>query len=329
MTLKTDYKDYYAKVVANESKTEDELNNDTCAKFLVVGNCDNCGSKTVKVLYCGKEWCPVCGAKWSAVHQRRFARMLPKVSLMNSIGYFVIEWPVAHRSLQQMRSKVIKDSNNNLIAGWRVCTNKVLEVLAGKRSGHSRDRKGGFFPRGIIRWHWFGNVEKATEYSIHSDIAKTTKWNPHINVMVDGEYIPPGKLELIKKKLRKALACSDLIVNYEYTKSPAEAVHVVQYFTRATFLDETWDEEMAYEIYNFRSIRYWGKWEGEACWGVKDNEFIAISQLEKGQCDDCGGHVIWTEPLDSKYLHIWQKAGCLLALGAGYYKLKHAEYNDG
>ena len=44
-----------------------------------------------------------------------------------------------------------------------------------------RGRVGGYFKRGVLRWHWFGDKVPG-------------KWNPHANVVVDSGYIENEQL---------------------------------------------------------------------------------------------------------------------------------------
>jgi len=104
------------------------------------------------------------------------------------------------------------------------------------------------YSRGLRRWHFFGE--------------KSTRWHPHLNVLVDGGYLAPGKLDLIKAAYAGILGCQVIDVNYRYRRSPGEKVHSLKYVTRATFRDYTWDPRMALELRGFRNQLWWGsgKW---------------------------------------------------------------------
>ena len=128
----------------------------------------------------------------------------------------------------------------------RDTTNTIVDILAGKRCGR-RGRVGGYFERGLVRWHWYGEKRPG-------------KWNPHLNVLVDGGHLDKKVLKNIKAELRSTLNVPDLIVHYSYFDKPGQIVQKARYVTRATFTNESWNYYMANELYNFRNMRWWGKW---------------------------------------------------------------------
>lgn len=349
----------------------------TCGAWTVVSECEG-GHHFAKRLYCGREWCEVCGEDKSAAHKRRMARLLPKLQQCHEIGYFVIEFPDSYRHIGE--AGISPDMAKGEGVGWcyskrdlRQTTSDVLSVLAGRRSagGRGKKRVEGYFARGIARWHYFGDK-------------KPGKWNPHLNILVDfgslydrvrnelqadieayqagllagkktrrirrelqgidmflrgkSGYLPMPLLERIKAELREALNCPELIVNYSKRDSPAEIVHSVRYVTRATFRDYTWDEYMVQQLYDFRNIRWWGSWKGEAVWQLGEAEaegedvagLQAVEKLQAGMCPDCGkplkvwhhSHtgkpVQWSKPVDSTYLLIWS---AVEIAGTGYYRV--------
>ena len=101
---------------------------------------------------------------------------------------------------------------------------------------------------------------------------------------------------------------------------------------------------MANELWNFRNMRWWGSWKGEAVWqladaakeGVDVEGLEAVSKLQEGRCPDCGqplkvlyhNHktgkpVQWSRPVDSVYLELWQAQEIA---GSGYYRIPHREW---
>jgi len=203
----------------------------------------------------------------------------------------------------------------------------MINVLAGRRSagGRGNKRVGGYFARGLVRWHWAGDKNPG-------------KWNPHLNVLVDisslydevrdelqGEveayrdklaagkktksirrelqgiemyerrrsgYLPKPLLERIKAELREASSCPDLIVNYSTRNTPGKIVHCARYITRATFRKYEWNEYMAHELYNFRNGRWWGNWQGEAVWQlgqaeVEGEDVAGLQAVETLQAGHC------------------------------------------
>jgi hypothetical protein len=209
-----------------------------------------------------------------------------------------------------------------------VTVNLVLNVLAGKRTKAKR-RAGGWFDRGLLRWHWFGDINEG-------------HYNPHLNILVDGGYLAPERLDELKSQLRDVLHVPDLIVNYSFARAASKKYHLVEYVTRPTFVNYDWDPYLANELYGFRNQRWWGRWDGAGVWALSDldgqaekgHEYAAVESLRLGKCPDCGSPlktlgrkqdpkkrgepVLWTRPVDSAYLVLW--AAHELA-GTGYYRI--------
>jgi len=160
------------------------------------------------------------------------------------------------------------------------------------------------YARGLRRWHFFGDAG--------------ITFNPHINVLVDGQYIPEGKLEGIKSYLRSVLGEPELIINYSYRKSPGEQVHTLKYVLRATFLDKSWDEELAQDLYRFQNTNYWGRWTDAPVWGYKGKaKFEVIEKLESGRCPECGEPIDWGKAVGIGWLKVWGGTD----VGGGYFRL--------
>jgi hypothetical protein len=256
---------------------------------------------------------------------------------VRQLGYFVIEWPDVYRHIGQRGFEPDIDGGE-YVQGWcyskddlRGTTKTIVDILAGKRCGR-RGRVGGYFSRGLGRWHWFGEKRPG-------------KYNPHFNVLVDGGLMEPELLEAVKADLRTALNCPELIVHYSYFDKPGQMVQKGRYVTRATFRQESWSPYMANELYNFRNMRWWGNWKGEPVWQLADaaregedvEGLDAVSNLQAGVCPDCGqplkvlyhNHetgkpVLWSRPVDSTYLDIW---GAEEIAGSGYYRIPHREWS--
>lgn len=310
----------------NEHKTN-------CGSYALMSECSTGDHHFAKRIVCGREWCPECGENRSAAHNRRISRVLPKAMQISNMGYFVIEFPDFYRKIGQAGVDEIqgwcysKDALNDT-------SKRIVEIMAGKRGagGRGAKRKGGYFSRGLLRWHWFGDENPG-------------KWNPHANLLVDGAFIDPEKLEVIKQSLRQALNVPDLIVNYSYCDNPGQMFHKVEYITRATFRDRAWEEYMSHELFNFRNQRWWGKWDQEPTWGI-DSELksqidglLEASKLQGGVCPDCGqplktlycsrvdGHEVkWSQPVDAAWLIVWNAQEIA---GTGYYRIPDTEWNNG
>ena len=320
--------------------------NKPCPGYFLIGSCES-GHRFSKEIYCGREWCPTCGAKWSAAHQRKFSRWLPKVQQMTQLGYFVIEWPLASRF--KLRSKAALEDAGKMIkqvlsGEWEIERRRDRgERISRQRDG---DIRAWWFPRGLRRWHYFGDlvkelgegmkslawVDKASE---SSPGGQGDRYNPHLNVLVSYGFITRGKFRRIKKALRAALQEPDLIVHYGYTREPARMVHALKYITRATFLDAMWAPDVAASIYNFHNAQVWGKWDGEPAWsldglegehGLKDLlDPLAVESLESGICPRCGKPLDWAGPFPIKALAGMEKQD----LGAGYCELSQVRAPPG
>lgn len=321
------YKDYSAKSITDPGAAGKWA----CGSHFVRADCSTGLHHFGKKLFCGGEWCSVCGEDGSPVHKRRIARWLPKVQQLTEAGYGVVEWPKDYRL--GLRSK----------EALRRAADTVVDVLAGK---HTRSgRAGGLFSRGLMRWHWFNDDRPGYRADV---------FNPHINFLVDGGRLSRSELAELKADLRAATGCSSLIVNYHYGRSPGWIMHKVRYITRPTFKKKSWDEAFAAELYNFRNIRWWGKWDSQPVWNLQEAEaegediagLEAVVKLQAYTCPDCGAPLqvrglksklnkktgvrdivyqgeepcfrYWSNPLPSLLL---DASGAVEIGGAGYYRL--------
>lgn len=261
--------------------------------FFVWGECGH-GHAVAKELVCAKEWCPDCGKDDSHAHARRYARWVPYITQMRSMGYFVFTLPAELESEYRTKAKL------------REWGHDVQEML-----------KGFGFARGLRRFHWFGDV--------------STRWRPHLNVMVDGSFIDDAKLDAIKAAYASLLGVSMADVAYGYRSAPGKMWHTLTYVTRSTFRNYEWDEEMASEIHGFRNMVVWGRglWNGPAVWDKEELhgkeraqanalDLEAMHAIEKGKCPVCGDHLEWHEALPKRLLDLVEKT----AYGGGFWRLK-------
>ena len=237
---------------------------DCCSKWAVIGQCAE-GHTIAKEILCGREWCVVCGEEWSKAHQRRFARWLPKAQQIARMGYWVIELPDASR--YKLRTKRELSDMGKLV--------KACFVELG-------------YKRGLRRWHYFGDQRQG-------------KYNPHLNILVDGAYIEPELLAYIKEYLRFRLGEPSLIVNYSYLNTVRRMVHKVKYVTRATFSVRSWDDELANELFNFQNSNYWGTWRQDIAWtldqageDLDSAGFEYVKAIQAGLCPICGKPLKWS-----------------------------------
>jgi len=258
---------------------------------------DKNGHRFYKEIYCGKEWCSRCGEDDSPAHKRKWSKWLPKLQQMESVGYFVFTIPESARGRYLSREA--------LAALGR----QVQELL--KAAG---------FPRGLRRWHYFGD--------------KSTKYHPHSNSLVDGEYISAEKLAGIKAAWALSLGVNRAVVHYHYLQKPGQIVHAVKYVARATFRDYRWNPELAVELRYFRNMVVWGggvrgggRWHGESAWSLADLrgkaraaveglDVKALESLGDKKCHICGEELAWHKPLPIGLLKMVDKT----SLGAGYYQ---------
>jgi hypothetical protein len=265
-----------------------------CPGYVVVGQCEN-GHQFVKEIYCGREWCPVCGEDGSIAHNRRFSRWVTKAQEMRTMGYLVFTMPIVTRG--NYRNKA---SLNELTK--RVCNGDKSRRIKGllKEMG---------FTRGLARWHWFGDTPG--------------KWNPHLNVIIEAGRLTKLQLETIRLSWAGILGVDNAVVNYSYTAEIPKMVHILKYVTRATFREYNWNPFMAGALYNFRNMRYWGVWGWNPVWQLEQSEGNneAISALESGNCPVCGTPVTWTKAMDIKHLEIWASYGIAHSIGSGYWQL--------
>lgn len=162
------YKEYVvlpALDVQIETKKKEEKKR--CNGAILLLTCPQCGDTFIKTLFCGRQFCPVCGQNWSAVHQRKFSKVLPRAKKLAKMGYMVIEWPLRYRKKVAYGHDIVKTIKNGRTRGGvvdlDVCTkeglrnvnNAVVRVLGGKRTG--KGRVGGWFDNGITAWHWAGD----------------------------------------------------------------------------------------------------------------------------------------------------------------------------
>jgi len=262
---------------------------DKCPGYFIVGECKN-GHRWAKELYCGREWCPVCGEDDSMAHVRRFARWVGKGQQVVSMGYFVFTLPEEVRGRYRSKAKL------NELTKQVTCGDKSRRIEGLLKSMG--------FDRGLARWHWFGD--------------KSTKWHPHLNVIVEAGFIPQGQLDAIRAAWAGILGVPDAVVNYSFTTIVPKMVHILKYVTRATFRNYKWDEKMAGALYNFRNMRSWGKWDGPVVWAVEGKaQLEPIAKLESGLCPQCGEVVKWGHAQGIARL----QGEVLVPVGAGYWRM--------
>lgn len=235
--------------------------------------------KVAKELDCNREWCLRCR---ESAHGRRMARWLPKAQKIADMGYLVVTFPLDKRPKKK--------------AEFSRIGRFITEAL---------QRRG--IIRGFRRWHFFGE-DKGSDHQ---------PYHPHLNFLFEARYLSEEKLDSIKAVIREIIGCEKAVIHYQYTRSSGKIFHWIKYVSRPTFLKQSWDYELAEELYNFRNCVAWGKWGGEEKWALPEEakrwEFLV--KIEQGICPACGGRLLWrgvchTEEIREKgyeqvYLNIW------------------------
>ena len=294
-----------------------------CGQYAKIGVCERCGKQYLKIIFCGKDWCPNCRGM---THNRRMARWLPKAMAMQSFGYFVFTIP------EEMR-KYFEEK----------------EHLSRLRT-HLRRRLKKVYPgiRALTRFHFFSEKN-------------LTKYHPHLNIMIENfERLPKEELEGIKQDYKNFLegetgikiektktnleAKVDVYYHYysqegfkkkylkkhqKLTDQQAEKIYkkslfdMVKYITRPTFL--VYQKELAGKLKSFRNSSNWGRFPEmsyEECEGMakKRELFCDVSKelilIEGGSCPHCAGDVRWFKELSSGALSFYGEE-----IGNGYYHL--------
>ncbi|MBA7481695.1 hypothetical protein ES707_17169 [subsurface metagenome] len=233
-----------------------------CGSLALVGVTES-GKRIAKRVCCGREWCEECRDQ---SHNRRVARVLPRLLQLDWMGYIVITFPEEVRPL--MRNP------------------KTLTDL-GKRLRRLLRRRG--YQKVYSRWDFFGDTPE--------------KYHPHLNVLVDGGFLPPEQLADLKDAIKRALlprSMTKLIGNdvnshYDYTRDSARKMHWIKYVTKATFLEREWDDQLASMLYGFHNGCFAGTWRDPPKWKLtgSDKKFNALARLGEGRHPESGEPVVW------------------------------------
>lgn len=253
-----------------------------CTRKFIPGQCES-GHKFVKAIYCGKEYCPVCGKIDSDIHQRRKARWYPKVHSLKKVGYLVVTIPYEAREAFKDRS---------VLSGFRTFLKRKLQRMG--------------FEKGLSRWHWYGDCKSGTktEPCQGCERCKGTgagiNWHPHLNFILESGYMEKTEFTNFTEELK-----TDVIrwiknrfkklnhlkwkgnVNYSYRKYEKQINHTINYVTRSTF--RIYNPEIADLLKGYRTTSTWGKFE--PCDHLSENS--ELISLENSICPCCGGTVTW------------------------------------
>ena len=187
----------------------------------------------LKMVTCGRDWCPDCGKLGSITHTRRvtsnFSRANEILERFGSLQYLIITIPAQIRAFFNS-----KESLNDFRTYWR----RKL-----KREGYNC---------GVMRYHWAG--EDGYKYA------------PHINILAPGAFIPKNKLAKWRAELSvwfqnycKSANLPKSNIYCSYTKDPNKAKHWVNYVFRAT--QTFFNKWSADTIKGYRNTSPFGTWE--------------------------------------------------------------------
>jgi hypothetical protein len=206
---------------------------DFCGKRAIILTCRRFLHDHALLIYCGREWCEVCGEFNSYKHLKRSESMMWRAfhlgiqSKAFGLGYFVFTVPYQCRdSLRKKR--VLRDAERFL-----------LSLL--KRYGFSET---------VSKWHLFGDDPGV--------------FHPHLNILVTGRWLRDNELNAIREAWRKYLkmVSGEMVdavdFKYKYFKSQNKWVDLVRYITRPTFRCLQGNEALALEFYRFRNYSYKG-----------------------------------------------------------------------
>ena len=243
-----------ARELAPDKRRQEEKNNnpvqplldavEACGTTWVNGTCQE-GHAFQKQTLCGRDWCPECGKRDSSAHLRRSDRTMHLVEQLGQqgLGYFVTA--LQDKDRNQFRSA----------AALREAAQKAVEVFrdAGKpicphcgRPGKQRADGGDWicptspkrhgiigpadigqalFPRGIERWHFYGEPSCPVPHCgrpgrwaktlgewrcgkhgvFRVEDVRDQKYNPHLNSLVDAAWIDPETLLALQEALSRAI----------------------------------------------------------------------------------------------------------------------------
>lgn len=294
MLASSPYLDYVAKP-SKAAPIEQQRPEESCRQWASFATCDE-GHMVAKTIFCTREWCPDCGQLDSEAHTRRWVRWLPKAQQLISMGYLVVTFPVPYR--QRLRTK-------EQLTGVASRIKAVLIEFG--------------FVRGLRRWHYFGECPVHPKRERDSDPCRCSRgYHPHLNFLLESGYISPARLEQLKQAIYKEMGFK-LVIHYQFTDVPAKMVHLLKYVTRPTFLDRSWDNDLANNLYGHRTTQSWGFWKDSPIWTLEETEEeipAPILAISRGVCPYCAKILTYSKKVGS--VKILELRG-YQDFGLGYY----------
>ncbi|MBA7538232.1 hypothetical protein ES705_30506 [subsurface metagenome] len=244
--------------------------------------------RVAKRLDCGRQWCNLCDV---STQNRRLARLLPRAMQMLPMQYWVVRPPDELQNL--LRTRLAR----------RNFTRRIKKAF--KAVGYHR---------GLTFVHYFGE--------------KSQKFAFHLNLLVDGGYLDPETLSLLKQTLRRLIYPQRVVkqwgdkldIWFNYRGTRPKILHTLKYCTKATFLDWRWDKQLAHSVHRERVVGWWGNWKQQPKWQLPKSErkLEALASLEQGKHPFSGKPITWSERLVPLALVLAENP---TELGNGYYLL--------
>lgn len=259
------YLDYIAKppeaLPAATVKGEDH-----CRQWSSFASCTE-GHLVARSIFCRREWCADCGREGSDAHKQRWVRWLPKAQQLSTMGYLVITFPLEQR--ERLRSK----------KGLADVAEKLKDALI--NAGYSR---------GLRRWHYFGECPIHPHKSGDEGVCKCSRrYHPHLNYLLESGAISKKSLRELKQLIYKTLGFR-CVIHYQWTDKPPKIMHLLKYVTRPTFLDRSWDNDLADNLYGYRTTQSWGTWKDAPVWTLDQTDEDVppeVLNIVKGYCPYC------------------------------------------
>lgn len=222
---------------------------------------DENGHKFLKRIFCGREFCPVCGEEGSDAHDRRYERIFGRLMWSEVLGYVVLTIPDYLRD----RFRDVEMLKALHKAGWRV----VQQVLN---------------PDGALTvLHLFGD--------------QGDNFNPHLNVVfpIEEGWQSKGSLNDLRRQWRLALEKLLSVTipedkenaNYHYRDSEAKKMHTLKYVSRPVCGFDRFmrlDDELRkflLGLNGFHNFRWYGRLSNSTYKKYFEEEGINIEEVMK------------------------------------------------
>jgi len=243
-------------------------------KKVIVGVCNNCRTTYKKRMFCGKQWCPVCGQKNSVRHTEIINRLMPAYYEMglledeNVWGYLTIPMP------SELRGIVLNEGfadtfggskqNNTLWQFVKKWLKNICGVTLGTKHVHimgDNSKTGAFHPHLHVIFYIPRKVFVA---GLKNHTEGKEKANPAFSFYID-KYgknacqIKPAYLYALKESLlgfykekypeqtKDLEDPTKIVADFEYKSGLGDKFHVITYSTQARLT--TYREDLAGFIY--------------------------------------------------------------------------------